>query len=379
MSRQVRAEAEHIFHNENLFVLVTLNLELDLTFRYLIEPFVLAIGEIARSFKHHAVALDLNFSRFMSFFDPIMLTTPDTPECRHLHTPTCFVIAGVDMPWLVRALGTIDGLYEHLVDPPLLQNTCLSISALGPLEGAATREDGRPQDYHRLRKVLEPLHHLHGMQQACLDANVSAEYKQNLIASIERPQLSIEASVEKATTFIMTGDEAFRCRHHLEAIYAYQDALDCLPYVNGLLAHWSHCGYVAQEMRTDIFFNIVNRLRAARIRLEIGRKALEPALPGQSRANRLNKSARAGADYAVDHFSHSPWRTWGDRDIYVVEYWRNRVGLDVQLGIIKEFESERGMKKALRTLRFSMKNDPWGLGINAQFPWGKWDGWLVEI
>ena len=46
MSRQVRAEAEHIFHNYNLFVLVTINLDLNSIFYTLIRPFVLAWYDI---------------------------------------------------------------------------------------------------------------------------------------------------------------------------------------------------------------------------------------------------------------------------------------------------------------------------------------------
>ena len=375
MNRQVRSEAEHIFHNYNLFVLVTINVRLSLTFDSLIRPFALAFGEVAQSFNQHAIALDLNTAESYSLELPNFLLLP---EQKQHQTSSCFMIVGEDIPWLVRALGIIDGIYESLACP-LLQHTCLSISALGPLKGATTPENGRSQDDLRLGKLLEPFCHHHGIQEVYLDAAVSADYKQRIIEGILKPWLCIEDSVERATTFMRTGDEAFRRGRHLQAIYAYQEALDCLPFVYGFIGPWRNDGYLAEELPTEIFFDIFNRQRAARIRLEIGRKALEPAVFAQSGTNRLVKAvkaARAGIDYAIDRFSN--WN-WSEEGVYVYEWGRDRVGLDVQLDIIIDFESEPHMKKALWAFRSSVKNSFFRLAGRYQYPWGYWDGWILEM
>ena len=364
VSRQVKAEAEHVFHNDNLFVLVTRNLELGSDFRQLIEPFILTRDKVARSFKHHAITLDLDFSQYVSLL----------PQYRRLDPPISFMIAGEDMPWLVRTLGIIDGIQEN-DRRPLLQHSSLSISAVGPLEVATTRENGRPQDYNRLRKILEPLHHLHGIQQACLDATVSAEYKHRILESIHKPRLGLQASVDEASTFVRTGDEAFRCGRHLQAIHAYQEALDCLQFFYGLREPWFlESEYFFGETLTELFFNLFNRQRAARIRLEIGRKGLELAHFAQSGANRLDESVRAGIDYAVGHFSN-----FSGVNARISSYWQERIGLDVQLDIIHDFESEPCMKKAVKTLRVSLKDDHDKSTYMNQLLFGLWDGWILEI
>ena len=375
MNRHVRSEAEHIFHNYNLFVLVTINLRLSSTFHCLITPFALAFGEAARSFKQHAIALDLNPAESYQLRLPNFLLLPE--QCQY-QNGTCFMIAGEDIPCLVRALGIVDGIHESL-ECPLLQHTCLSISALGPLKGDTTPENGRSQDDLRLGKLLEPFYHNHGIQEVYLDATVSADYKQRIIEGVLKPWLCIEDSVERAKTIMETGDEAFRCGRHLQAIHAYQEALNCLPFFYGFIGSWRNDGYLAEELPTEIFFDIFNRQRAARIRLEIGRKALERSLFAQSGARRLVKAikaARAGIDYAVDNFSNWNWREEG---VYKYEWGRDRVGLDVQLDIIMDFESEPYMKKALCALRSRMKNSFFRLAGRHQYPWGYWDGWLLEI
>ncbi|KAK0508099.1 hypothetical protein JMJ35_009183 [Cladonia borealis] len=63
----------------------------------------------------------------------------------------------------------------------------------------------------------------HGIPEAHLDASVSADYAVRIVETIQEPPLRIEASVDRATTFIRTGDEAFRCGRHVQAIHAYQD------------------------------------------------------------------------------------------------------------------------------------------------------------
>ena len=364
VSRQIKTEAEHIFHNDNLFVLVTLNLELGLDFQLLIEPFVLSRDEVARSFKHHAMILDLGRSQFNSLF----------PRYPRLDPPISLMIAGEDMPWLVRTLGVIDGIFEH-DGRSLLQHSCLSINAVGPLEDATTSENGRSYDYQRLPKLLEPLHHLRGIQQACLDATVSAEYKHRFLESIQKPRLGMAASVDKASTFIRTGDEAFRCGRHLQAIHAYKEALDCLHPFYGLSQPWSlYGGYLFGENLAELFFNLFNRQRAARIRLEIGRKALELTRFAQSGTNMLDKSARAGVDYALNHFSNS--RSF---DVIITQDRPTHLRLDIQLDIIEDFESEARMKKALRALRASMKDDSDRSSYMNQLTFKYWDHWLLDI
>ncbi len=365
MSRQIKAEAEHIFHDDNLFVLVTHNLELGSEFEELIEPFILARDEVARSFKHHTLTLDLDFSQFVSLL----------PHYRRLDPPNTFMIAGEDMPWLVRTLGIVDGIYEH-EGRPLLQHSFLSISAVGPLEGATTLDHGRSYlSYQRLRKLLEPLHHLRGIQQACLDVTVSAEYKHRILESIQKPRLGMEASMDKASTFVRRGDEAFRCGRHLQAIYAYQEALDCLlPFYGPREPGFFGGGYIFGETLTEFFFNLFNRQRAARIRLEIGRKHLDLTRFAQSGADRLNKSVRAGVDYAVNHFSDL-----SGVEVSFSSYWPERIGLDIQFDIIGDFESEPCMKEALRTLRVSMEDDNDKSTHMVQLTFGLWDGWVLEI
>ena len=324
-------------------MLVTRNLELDSDFRQLIEPFILTKGKVARSFKHHAITLDLDFSQYVSLL----------PQYRRLDPPISFLIAGEDMPWLVRTLGIIDGINEDF-GSPLLQHSSLSISAVGTFEGATTLDYGRSYlGYQRLRKLLEPLHQLYGMQQACLHVTVSAEYKHSILESVRKPWLGMEASMDKASTFVKTRDEAFRCRHHLHAIYAYQEALDCLHYFYGCREPYlfvSEC--FSGETLTELFFNLFNRQRAARIRLEIGRKGLELTRFAQSGADRLDKSLRGGVDYAIGHFSN-----FNGVDASISPDWLERIGLDAQLDIRDDFESDPCMKKALRTLKVSMKDD----------------------
>ena len=366
VSRQVKAEAEHVFNNDNLFVLVTRNLEVGPDFEMLINSFVLAKDEVARSFKHNAIKLELDSSQFVSL----------SQRNRLLDPPISFMIAGEDMPWLIRTLGIIDGIRAH-DGQPLLHYCSLSISAVGRLKGATTLDNGRCYLGHqRLRKLLEPLHHIHGIQQAYLDITVSAEYKHRLLESIQIPRLGLEASVDKASRFVRTGDEAFRCGHHLQAIYAYQGALDCLHFLYGLREPWFLFwdGYFFGETLTELFFNLFNRQRAARIRLEIGRKALELTPCAQSGANGLDMSVRAGFDYAVGHFSN-----FSGASASISPYEQERIGLDVQFDIIDDFESEPCMKKALRTLRVSMKDDNDKFTYMNQLLFGLWDGWILEI
>ena len=186
VSRQVKAEAEHIFHNDNLFVLITLNSTSGVYSR--MKPFILAENEVARSFKYHTVTLDFDVSDILI----------SLPHYRRLDPPRSFMIAGEDLPWLVRTLGIVNGINRYH-DVPFLQESFLSISAVGPFEGATTSIDGRScLDYQRLSKLLEPLYHLRDIQQARLDANVSAEYKQRILESIQKPWLDVEASIDKA-------------------------------------------------------------------------------------------------------------------------------------------------------------------------------------
>ena len=387
MSRQVRAEAEHIFHNDNLFVLFTLNRitpnpELDAIFWHLIEPVVLARGEVARSFKHHAISLDLDFSQPMAFELPILLVSPGN---HRLEIPISLMIAGEDVPWLVRVLGFIDGVFKD-GGRPLLQDACLSISALGP-------PDGRSQDYHKLRKLQKPLLHLRGIKQASLNATVSAEYEHRFIESIQEPRLGVVASADKAKTFIRTGNKAFRCGRYLQAIYAYQEALDFLPFFYGFRDPWTTGGdgvrAIPTEIPTKLYIKLFNLQRAARIRLEIERKALQLSRSAKAGANRPDRSAKAGVVYAIANFSNN----WHGPDMNGAsfeyepdicrsswEYWRDRVGLDVQLDIIINFESDPCMKKALRTSRASRKKgNPFTSIEISQFPSRIWDGWLLEI
>ena len=135
MSRQVRAEAEYIFRNYNLFVLVKINLDISSVSCTLIRPIVLAWYDRALSFRHHAITLDPSLS---SFTRPGLLLLP---EARQYSISSSFMIAGENVPWLVRVLSTIDGVYESL-GSPLLPHTCLFISTLGLLKDATTREDG---------------------------------------------------------------------------------------------------------------------------------------------------------------------------------------------------------------------------------------------
>ena len=213
------------------------------------------------------------------------------------------------------------------------------------------------------------------MQQAYLDVTVSAEYKHSILESIRKPRLGMEASMDKASTFVKTGDEAFRCGRHLQAIYAYQEALDCLQFFYGYREPYLFVSeYFFGETLTELFFNLFNRQRAARIRLEIGRKALELTRFAQSGADRLDKSVRAGVDYAVGHFSN-----FSGVDASISPCWLERIGLDAQLDIIDDFESEPCMKKALRTLRVSMKDDNDKSTYMNQLFFGLWDGWILEI
>ena len=176
VSRQVRAEAEHIFRNYNPFVLVKINLDISSVFYTLLRPTVLAWYDRAQSFRHHAIALDLSLSPFTSFVRPDLLLLPETQQ---YSTASCLMIAGEDIPWLVRALSTIDGVYESL-GCQLLPHTYLFISPLGPLKDATTREE----DDLRLRKLLKPFYR-QGIWEACLDASVSADYAYRIAEKIQ--------------------------------------------------------------------------------------------------------------------------------------------------------------------------------------------------
>ena len=358
VSRQVKAEAEHIFHKDNLFVLVTCNIELGPEFRELIKPFVIAKHEVARSFKHHAMTLDLEFSQ----------SAPDWGSVSQKRPLDAFMMAGENIPWLARTLSSIGYLWYN--DRPLLQSCFLSISVLGPFDGATTSENGTTYlDHQMLRELLDSLHHLRGIQKACLDAPVSTEYRHEIEESIQRPQLGIWTSADMASTFIRTGDEAFRCGCHLQAIYAYQEALDCLHPFYRL----SKSRIIAEETAIELFVKLFNRQRAARIRLEIKRKTLELTRFAHPGANMLEKSARAGIVYAVNHFSNSH-----SFNMSSILDWRTRLRLDVQLDLIDDFESEACMKKALRALRASMKDDIDKFSVN-QIIYGPWYGWILEI
>ena len=363
VSRQVKAEAEHIFHNDNLFMLITLNFTSSVYNR--MKPFILAENEVARSFKHYTVTLDLDVSDFLI----------SLPNYRRLNPPCSFMIAGEDLPWLVRTLGIISGIFRfHTL--PFLQESFLSISAVGPFEGATTSIDGRScLDYQRLSKLLGPLYHLRDIQQARLDANLSAEYKQRILESIQKPWLDVEASIDKASTFMGTGDEAFRCGRHLQAIYAYQEALDYLgPFYDKNPWHL-RCEALSSETLDELFCHLFNRQRAARIRLEIGRKASELTRFAQSGEDVLDESARAGVDYAIDHFSNP--RSFS---VSNTQYQPSYLRLATQLEIIEGFDSDPRMKKALvRALVAIMKDNDNKSSYMKQWMFGCWDHWFLEI
>ena len=363
MSRQVRAEAEYIFRNHNLFVLVKINLEISSAFYNLIRPVVLAWHDRAKSFKHHAMALDL--SPLTSFTEPDLYLLPGYQN----HSPSsCFMIAGVDIPWLVRALSTIDGVYESL-GCPLLPHTYLSISPSGPLKDATTRE----VDDFRLGKLLKPFFR-QGILEAYLDDSVNADYAYRIADKIQEPPLRAKASVDQARTFTRIGDEAFRCGRHVKAIHAYQEALDCLPFFYGFTEAWRNDGFYSEGLPADIFSDLFNRQRAARIRFEISRKALEPAFLARSRAHRLNSLARAGSDYALKHFDRGQWPV---ECVYTYQASLVGVELDIQLGIIIDFESDPYMKTALQTLITSTKNSAY----DYEFQWeqGFYDYWVLDV
>ena len=278
------------------------------------------------------------------------------------------MIAGIDIPWLVRALSTIDGIYENL-GCPLLPHTYLFISPLGPLKDATTSE----VDDFRLGKLLKPFFR-QGIWEAYLDDNVNADYAYRIAEKIQEPPLKTKASVDRARTFTRMGDEAFRCGRHVKAIHAYQEALDCLPFFYGLTEAWRNDGFYSEGLPADIFSDLFNRQRAARIRFEISRKALEPAFLAQSRAHRLNSLARAGFDYALAHFDRGRWPV---ECVYPYQAQIVGVELDVQLGIIIDFESDPYMKIALQTLIASTKNSAY----NYEFQWeqGFYDYWVLDV
>lgn len=363
VSRQVKAEAEHIFHNDNLFMLVRLSFTSGIYSRMI--PFILAENEVARSFKHYTVALDLDVSDYLL----------SLPYRRRLNPPCSFMIAGDDLPWLVRTLGVISGvcMYDNT---PFPKECFLSISAVGPFEGATTSIDGRScLDYERLRKLIGPLSHLRGIQQARLDANLSAEHKHRILESIQKPWLDVEASIEKASTFIETGDEAFRCGRHLQAIYAYQEAIDYLsPFYDRNPWHL-RCGALSSETLPKLFCNLFNRQRAARIRLEIGRKASDLTRFAQSGEDVFDQSARAGVNYAIEHFSNPCSFAVGN-----TQYRPSYLRLATQLEIIEGFDSDPRMKKALvKALVAIMKDNNNESRYMKQWMFGCWDHWFLEI
>ena len=362
VSRQVKAEAEHIFHSANLFVLFTLNFTSGIYSR--MKAFVLAEGEVARSFNHHTVTLDLHASDVMF----------SLPHCRRVDPPCSFMIAGEDLPWLVRTLCFNNGI-SRFHNLPFLDACSLSISAVGPFEGATTSIDGRScLDYQRLRNLLEPLSHLRGIQQARLDADLSAECKHMILESIHKPWLDMEASIDKASTFIGTGDEAFRCGRHLQAIYAYQEALDTLSPFHDRQPWHIRCGALSCETLPELFFNLFNRQRAARIRLEIGRKASELTRSAQSGEGVLDESARAGVGYAIEHFSDPRSFAVGN-----TEYRPAYLQLSTQLEIIEGFDSDPRMKKALiQALAAIMKDKNDEFSYMKQWKFRSWDHWFLE-
>ena len=363
VSRQVKAESEHFFHNANQFVLFTLNFTSGVYSR--MKPFMLAEGEVARTFNHHIVTLDLHASDVMFSLS----------YCRRLEPPCSFMIAGEDLPWLVRTLCINNGI-SRFHDHPFLNECSLFISAVGPFEGATTSIDGRScLEYQRLRSLLEPLSHLRGIQQASLDANLSAECKHRILESINNPWLDVEASIDKASTFIGTGDEAFRCGRHLQAIYAYQEALDNLnPFHDGQPWH-TRCGALSSKTLPELFCNLFNRQRAARIRLEIGRKASEFTRSAQSGEDVFDESARAGVGYAIEHFSHP--RSFAVRN---TQYRPTYLQLSTQLEIIEGFDSDPRMKKALiQALVAIMKDKDNESSYMKQWKFGCWDHWFLEI
>ena len=363
VSRQVKAEAEHIFHNDNQFVLITLNFTTGLYSR--MKPFILVENEVARSFQHYTVALDFDG------LDPLITL----PHIRRLNPPCSFMIAGEDLLWLVRTIGIITGISRYL-EIPFIQECFLSISAVGPFEGATTSIDGRScLDYQRLSKVLDPLYHLRGLQHARLDANVSAEYKHRILESIQNPWLDVVASINKASTFMETGDEAFGCGRHLQAIYAYQEALKYLgPFYD--MSPWHlRCAALSSETLPELFCHLFNRQRAARIRLEIGRKASDLKRFAQSGDDVLDESVRAGVDYAINHFSNP--RSFGVTNSL---YKPRHLSLATQLDIVEGFDSDPRMKKALlRALVAIMKDNNKKSSYMKQWMIWCWDHWFLEI
>ena len=340
VSRQVKAEAEHIFHNANLFVRITLNFTSGV-YSYM-KPFMLAAGERARHFIHHTVTLD--------FHAPDVMFSLSC--CGRLEPPCCFMIAGEDLPWMVRTLCIYNGI-SRFHDKPFLNECSLSISAVGPFEGATTSVDGRAcLQYQRLRWLLEPLSHLRGIRQASLDANLSAKCKHRVLESIHKPWLDVEASIDEASTFIGKGDEAFHCGRHLQAIYAYQEALDILsPFHDGQPWH-TRCGALSSKTLPELFCNLFNRQRAARIRLEIRRKASEFTRSAQSGEDVFDASARAGVVYAIEHFSDKCSSAVGN-----TQYRPTYLQLSTQLEIIEGFDSDPRMKKALIQALVSIMKD----------------------
>ncbi len=204
---------------------------------------------------------------------------------------------------------------------------------------------------------------------------MSAEYRHRLPESIQKPRLGMEASADKASTFIRTGDKAFRCGRHLQAIYAYQESLDSLHHFYGLREPQLLDGRtLVGETLIEIFVKLFNRQRAQRIRLEIRRKTLEITRFAQTGANMLDKPARAGVDDAVNQFSN--FRSF---NVSITPDCRTRLRLDVQLDTIDDFESETCMKKALRTLRASIKDDNNRFSYMNQLAFGHWDDCILGI
>lgn len=363
VSRQVKAEAEHVFYNDNLFVLIKLHFTSGVYSR--MKPFILAENEVARSFKHYTVTLELNVSDFLI----------SLPHYRQVNPPCSFMIAGEDLPWLVRTLGIINGISEYH-EVHFLQQSFFSISAVGPFEGADTSSDGRScLDYQKLSKLLEPLCHLRGIQWARLDGHMSAEYKHRILESIKKPWLDVEASIGMASISMGTGDEAFRYGRHLQAIYAYQEALDYLTPFYDMSPWHLRCKALSSETLSKLFCHLFNQQRAARIRLEIGRQASDLARSAQSGEDVLDESVRAGVDYAIAHFSDS-------RGFWVADtqYKPTHLSLAAQLDIIEGYDSDPRMKKALlRALVAIMKNHNDKASYMKQWKFGCWDHWFLEI
>ena len=365
MSRQVKAEAEHIFYNENLFVRFSLNVAPVSRFQDRIEPFVLARDKVARRFKHHAITLDLDIQQLSSFYK----------EFWQLDDRSYFMLAGEDMPWLARTLG-ITSHFCEVGRPPFLVKSFLSISAVDSFEGATTSNGGRScLDYERLSKLLEPLYHL-GIEEAHLYANVSVESKHRILKSIQSPPLGVKASMDKVLTSTEAGDEAFRCGRHLQAICAYQEALDYVHPFYGLSElQISGPIYPTGKTLNELFSKLFNRQRAARIRLEIGRKASDLTRFAQSGEDVLNESVRAGVDYAIHHFSNP--RSFGVKN---TQYRPSYLRLATQLEIIEDFNSDPRMKKALiKALVAIMKDNSGKSSYMKQWMFGCWDHWFLEI